>query len=113
MSSSIADIHYDPVTKLLIVAFVKGGNFTYREVPEAVYQQFVEAPSKGQYFKLIAEAHATKLEGEDWQEIAAWRLLRVLAQPDLSPSLVESVKRELPFSGCVRFHSASSVVVLV
>jgi len=52
MSSSIADVKYDPVTRLLIVHFVKGGYFEYHEVPEAVYRDFMEAPSKGKFFNM-------------------------------------------------------------
>ena len=48
-SSSILSASYDPDTRLLTVV-LKTGTYTYEGFPEAKWEDFVEAESKGKYF---------------------------------------------------------------
>lgn len=48
-SSNVAEIGYDPATMTLEVAFRDGSVYQYFDVPETVYQEFMGAPSKGQF----------------------------------------------------------------
>jgi hypothetical protein len=50
ISSAIARIEYDELSRELQVTFVGGRTYTYYDVPRDVYVGFVNAPSKGQYF---------------------------------------------------------------
>lgn len=49
-SSAIRFIRYSDRRRELYVTFVGTGAYTYYEVPRKVYDDFVEAPSKGQFF---------------------------------------------------------------
>ena len=48
-SSNIAAIAYDKEQQELHVRFNSGAEYAYYEVPVAVYQEFLIAPSKGKY----------------------------------------------------------------
>jgi len=48
-SSNIAGLGYDTGTQILTVEFKEGGRYNYYDVPEAVFEQMRNAPSKGQY----------------------------------------------------------------
>lgn len=48
-SSTIVSIGYDPSTETLEIEFRSGRIYQYYNVPEPVYQQLMEAPSKGQF----------------------------------------------------------------
>jgi hypothetical protein len=52
-SSNIASIGYDQETQTLEVEFSKGNLYQYFDVPQAVYEGFLIADSKGKY--LIAQ----------------------------------------------------------
>jgi hypothetical protein len=48
MPSTVIDtFHYEKETKSLIVVFVSGAVYSYKNVPEKVYQQMKNAFSKG------------------------------------------------------------------
>jgi hypothetical protein len=49
-SESIASIGYDDDAEVLEVEFVTGTVYRYRGVPEDVYDDLRQAPSKGAYF---------------------------------------------------------------
>jgi hypothetical protein len=49
-SSTIATEGYDSATMILEVEFLNGNVYQYFDVPEAVYQEFKQAPSPGQFF---------------------------------------------------------------
>lgn len=49
-SSAILALDYVPGFELLRVTFVSGRIYTYAGVPQAVYDAFAAAPSKGQFF---------------------------------------------------------------
>jgi hypothetical protein len=49
-SSSVEAIGYDVDERELWVQFHGGRTYVYSEVPEEVYQEFVQADSKGSYF---------------------------------------------------------------
>lgn len=49
-SSNIRSIGYDPASRTLEVEFNSGGVYQYFDVPESVYQDFMQATSKGSYF---------------------------------------------------------------
>jgi hypothetical protein len=55
-STNIAGIGYDKETQTLEVEFLKGGVYQYFDVPQAVYEGFVIADSKGKYL-------ATQIKG--------------------------------------------------
>jgi KTSC domain len=48
-SSNVASAGYDALTTTLEVEFVNGNVYQYFDVPEQVYQAFVQAPSPGQF----------------------------------------------------------------
>jgi len=50
MSSCVADIEYDQETRTLVIEFVKGGSYTYHNVPPAVVAGLQQAGSPGRYF---------------------------------------------------------------
>ncbi len=49
-SDVIHAIGYDPEIQLLEIIFNSGRIYQYREVPPQVYEQFMNAESKGRYF---------------------------------------------------------------
>lgn len=49
-SSNIEAIGYDPSTKELHVQFLKSGLYVYPDVPQEVFDEFLNADSKGSYF---------------------------------------------------------------
>jgi hypothetical protein len=49
-SSSIAALSYDAESRVLGVQFRSGAAYRYREVPAAVFAEFLRADSKGRYF---------------------------------------------------------------
>ena len=48
-SSNVEAIGYDPDTRELYVQFIKSGNYVYVDVEEWVFDEFLQAESKGQY----------------------------------------------------------------
>jgi hypothetical protein len=50
-SSNLAAIGYEIETAILRVQFNHGGVYDYQGVSEDIYDGFVGAPSKGQYFE--------------------------------------------------------------
>jgi len=55
ISKDLAEVGYDPTTSTLGVRFLKGGEYHYSGVPEQVWQELMNAPSKGQYFNLCVK----------------------------------------------------------
>jgi len=49
-SSAITSIEYNEFTRELYVTFTGGRTYTYYEVPRDVYERFIGASSKGQFF---------------------------------------------------------------
>ena len=49
-SSQIAKIGYDLSSKTLVVKFKKGAVYSYSEVPQKIFDEFMQAESKGKYF---------------------------------------------------------------
>jgi lysyl-tRNA synthetase class 2 len=49
-SSAIRFIRYSDRRRELYITFTGTGTYAYREVPRQVYDDFVKAPSKGQFF---------------------------------------------------------------
>jgi hypothetical protein len=49
-SSLIAAIGYDEAQKELTIEFKKGGTYTYKSIPHAVYTAMQEAVSAGSFF---------------------------------------------------------------
>ena len=49
-SSNIASVGYDAPTQTLQVEFVSGSLYQYFDVPQNVFEDFIEAGSKGKYF---------------------------------------------------------------
>jgi hypothetical protein len=49
-SSNVASIGYDPDNMILEVEFLSGGLYEYYNVPEFLFNDFINAPSKGQFF---------------------------------------------------------------
>lgn len=48
-SSNLAEVGYDSSSSTLYVAFHSGGVYAYFNVPERVFHELLDAPSKGQY----------------------------------------------------------------
>jgi KTSC domain-containing protein len=49
-SSMIRRIEYEEPTRELDITFTSGKTYTYSNVPKSVYERFLRAPSKGQFF---------------------------------------------------------------
>jgi hypothetical protein len=62
-SSSIAAAAYDPARRILRVTFTpgraahRGGSYEYLEVPEDVVEEFLKAPSLGQFVNWQIKPH--------------------------------------------------------
>ena len=48
-SSNVEAIGYDPEARELHVHFIQSGNYVYLDVEEWVFDEFLQAESKGQY----------------------------------------------------------------
>ena len=48
-SSNIARFAYDDANCILVVQFISGGTYNYYDVPEIVFNQMKNAPSRGQF----------------------------------------------------------------
>ncbi len=48
-SSHVESVGYDPETKVLRVSFLNHTTYDYRDVPEAIYTQLIEANSVGRF----------------------------------------------------------------
>jgi hypothetical protein len=53
VSSNVVSIGFDPVTATLEVEFNNGGIYQYFDVPEIIFQEFINAPSKGKFLSSI------------------------------------------------------------
>lgn len=51
-SSNIASVGYDSATETLEIEFTNGSIYQYYNVPQALYEQFAAAPSKGQFLNM-------------------------------------------------------------
>ena len=51
LSREIEWIGYDERRRMLQVEFIAGGVYQYDQVPQAVYREFLNAPSYGQFFE--------------------------------------------------------------
>ena len=49
ISSNVANYGYDPKRAILVIGFLDGSIYTYNDVPEAVWQRFQSASSKGKF----------------------------------------------------------------
>ena len=49
-SSNIQSVGYDPTAATLEVEFINSGIYQYFSVPQQLYQRFMAARSKGQFF---------------------------------------------------------------
>ncbi len=49
-SSNIASIGYDETIETLEVEFNHGGIYQYQNVGQNIYEAFMDAPSKGEFF---------------------------------------------------------------
>ena len=56
-SSSVAEISYDPKTKILEVVFRKGDVYQYLDVPMNVYHDMICADSVGRFFNLQVKSN--------------------------------------------------------
>lgn len=48
-SSNVEAIGYDDANNELHVSFIKGGSYIYSQIPQVLYDEFLVAPSKGQF----------------------------------------------------------------
>lgn len=51
-SSLLKEVSYDPFLGVMTVHFKNGGVYEYLEVPEATYEELLQAPSVGKYFHI-------------------------------------------------------------
>jgi KTSC domain len=49
-STTLRTVGYDPERQLLQIEFQNRSIYQYFEVPQSVYEELMEAPSKGAYF---------------------------------------------------------------
>lgn len=51
-SSNISEIGYDPMSETLEVMFTNGSVYQYYNVGQALFDQIMQAPSKGQFLNV-------------------------------------------------------------
>ena len=51
ISSEIEWIGYEHKDRMLQVEFIEGPVYRYQEVPHAIFEEFLQAPSHGRYFE--------------------------------------------------------------
>ncbi len=56
-SSVIAAIHYEPAAKTLLVRYLSGASYIYKNVPEEVYEEMKGAFSKGTFLNKRIKGH--------------------------------------------------------
>ena len=56
-SSNVKAVGYDGHTQTLEVEFVSGRVYQYYGVPENMHGQFMQAPSKGEFFNAYIKNH--------------------------------------------------------
>jgi hypothetical protein len=49
-SSNIVSVGYDAASETLEIEFMNGSVYQYYNVPQSVYDAFIAAPSRGQFF---------------------------------------------------------------
>lgn len=49
-STNLASVGYDPESSTLEIEFRNGGIYQYFGVPQHIYEELINASSKGQYF---------------------------------------------------------------
>jgi hypothetical protein len=76
MSTAIASSQYDPNTQTLVVSFVKGGSFTYTNVPQALADGLRDAGSQGKYFNQVIRPMDPGGKGTTWKSRALLRRFR-------------------------------------
>ena len=52
-SSSIKSVGYDPDAEILEVEFLKSGIYHYFDVPSRIYEDLINAFSKGKYYTFL------------------------------------------------------------
>jgi hypothetical protein len=52
-SSSVIEVGYDDVNEEVWVRFSKGGLYIYSSVPHVVWEELLNAPSKGSYVNQV------------------------------------------------------------
>jgi hypothetical protein len=63
-SSNIRSVGYDPMYSVLVVEFHHGGIYTYEDVSQAIFDQFMAQESKGKFFIAhIRDKYATQKVG--------------------------------------------------
>jgi len=56
-STDLAEVGYDPGSMTLEILFIKGGLYQYFDVPEMVFQELLQADSKGRYLNMNIKKH--------------------------------------------------------
>ncbi|WP_416878399.1 KTSC domain-containing protein [Litorimonas sp.] len=51
-SRAISFIDYDPVSKVLVITFVKSGKYDFPNFPLKLYEEFLQSKSKGKFYNL-------------------------------------------------------------
>jgi hypothetical protein len=60
-SSDLKSIGYDDASQILEIEFHSGGIYQYSKVPPSVFNELVQAASKGKYFhKCIKKSYGAK-----------------------------------------------------
>jgi len=55
-SSHISAVAYDREEQILYVQFRNGAVYAYQDVPRGVFEQFIDAPSKGRFLYQVIRA---------------------------------------------------------
>ena len=59
-SSNLHSIGYDAYNEILEIQFLHGGIYQYRRVPQDIYDQLMNASSKGTYFDRVIRKNPTR-----------------------------------------------------
>jgi hypothetical protein len=63
-SSCVKGVGYDETGRILVVDFIKTGVYTYFDVPEGIYNEFLNAPSMGAFVnKVFKQSNWPNIKG--------------------------------------------------
>jgi hypothetical protein len=57
ISSNIGSIGYDSETQTLEIEFLKGSLYQYFDVPQVIYEEFLNSDSKGKYLVTLIKGN--------------------------------------------------------
>ena len=105
-SSNISEIGYNEAAKMLVIRFTSNKLYTYSSVSKAVYDQFMNAPSKGKFFgDIIKSAFPVgEIEEKDLQPVLGEpKQQKPRKKVDYMKALIQATRLKNSFPGAAAF----------